>query len=195
MADKLRIGVWSDPGAQGTAGAWGADEEAGVFVLADASRCGTRGADAARAAVDAVSARLGTRPPGEDAAATLKEAFGAAQRVVHRIAPSSAEGDGVMLLAALLDEGRLSIAHVGVVRAYLLRAAASGAPSVPSHSRYTPSIVLPDGSRLTCLTHDHGDVADRVERGEVTREAAREHPERGRPSRVVGADAAPVPDV
>ncbi|MFT3767166.1 MAG: AAA family ATPase [Minicystis sp.] len=193
MSERIRIAVWSPPGtlAEG-ADAWASDEDADFVVLADGGRLAARGGDLARLAADAAAARLRDRGPRESIASALEESFAAAHRAVRGALPSApAEGAGVMLLAAVLDGARLRIAHVGVTRAYLLRPASSDAPPLPSRSRYTPSIVLPSGARLTCLTGDHSAVAGLVEDGEVPREAAREHPLRDLLRRALGRDDRP----
>ena len=196
MGDRIHIGAASRPGAPTPPeDVLVAHEEAGFVVLADGSRLRSRRAELARVAAVAAADRIGTRAPREDVGAALAGAFMAADAAVRKgqDGPPPA-GAGVMLLVAVLDGAQLHVAHVGVTRAYLLRAAASAAPPLPSRSRFAPAIDLPSGARLNCLTADHSVVADLVERGELTAEAAGTHPLRGRLNRALGAESPATPD-
>ena len=195
MSDRLRIGAASRPGAPiPPEDVFFADDDTGIVVLADGSRLRSRCAELARAAAVSAADRIRTRAQGEDVATTLIDAFAAADRAVragHDAVPP--RGAGVMLLAAVLDGAKLHLAHVGVTRAYLLRAAASSAPPVPSTWLYTPAIVLPSGARLTCVTGDHSAVAPLVESGEITADEASTHPLRGQLTRALGAESSSQP--
>jgi ATP-dependent Clp protease ATP-binding subunit ClpC len=196
VADQIHIGGASRPGAPTPLeDALIADETAGFVVLADATRLRAQGAELARAAAEAAADRIRARGPRDDLAAVMKDAFAAADRAVRRgQSAAPPRGAGVMLLAAVLDGAELHVAHVGVLRAYVLRAAASTAPALPSRSRHTPAIVLPSGARLTCLTADHSAVAGLVESGEITADAASTHPLRGRLTHALGGDSTTTPD-
>ena len=81
-------------------------------------------------------------------------------------------GMGTTLTAALLKEGRLTVAHVGDSRAYLLH----------------------DGA-LTQLTQDHSWVGEMVRRGELTPAQAAVHPHRSVITRALGTDGGAEPDM
>ena len=81
-------------------------------------------------------------------------------------------GMGTTCTAALLSGNRLIVAQVGDSRAYLLH----------------------DGN-LQQLTRDHSYVADLVERGEITKDYARIHPDRSKITRALGTDPNMVPDL
>ena len=81
-------------------------------------------------------------------------------------------GMGTTCTAALLSGNRLVVAQVGDSRAYLLH----------------------DGN-LQQLTRDHSYVADLVERGEITKDYARVHPDRSKITRALGTDPNMVPDL
>ena len=72
-------------------------------------------------------------------------------------------GMGTTLTAAVISESQLTIGHVGDSRAYLI-----------------------DGNEIMQLTKDHSVVQEMVDRGEITKEQARTHPERNKITRVVG---------
>jgi len=81
---------------------------------------------------------------------------------------STRRGMGTTLTAAVLTEGGLSVGHVGDSRAYRLR-----------------------GGELTQLTHDHSLVAELQRSGQLTAEAAENHPQKSIITRALG----PEPDV
>ena len=81
-------------------------------------------------------------------------------------------GMGTTCTAALMSGNKLVVAQVGDSRAYLLH----------------------DG-KLQQLTRDHSYVADLVERGEITKDYARIHPDRSKITRALGTDPNMVPDL
>ena len=81
-------------------------------------------------------------------------------------------GMGTTCTAALMSGNKLVVAQVGDSRAYLLH----------------------DG-KLQQLTRDHSYVADLVERGEITKDYARVHPDRSKITRALGTDPNMVPDL
>lgn len=74
-------------------------------------------------------------------------------------------GMGTTLTAAMLDGTRISLAHVGDSRAYLLHL-----------------------GRLEQITQDHSMVADLVRSGQITAEEGRVHPNRSVITRALGSD-------
>ena len=81
-------------------------------------------------------------------------------------------GMGTTCTAALMSANKLIIAQVGDSRAYLLHE-----------------------GKLQQLTRDHSYVADLVERGEITKDYARIHPDRSKITRALGTDPNMVPDL
>lgn len=81
-------------------------------------------------------------------------------------------GMGTTLVAAVFEPDRMTVAHVGDSRAYLVR-------------------------DDTCqqLTRDHSLVAEAVARGDLTESQAREHPHRNIITRALGSAAASEPDL
>lgn len=98
---------------------------------------------------------------------TLADQVGQANRAVFDRSQSdrSVSGMGTTLTAALIDDGRVHLVHVGDSRAYLLR----------------------DGT-LTQLTEDHTLVHRMVMEGEITEEEAETHPHRSILTRALGVD-------
>lgn len=79
---------------------------------------------------------------------------------------------GTTLTAAYIMRSLICIAHIGDSRAYLLREGV-----------------------LTSLTRDHSYVQELVERGYITREEARVHPEKNKITRALGFEFPITPDV
>jgi PPM family protein phosphatase len=99
----------------------------------------------------------------ERLAAIIQEAN---RRIFERArVDSEVSGMGTTVTAALLEEGRIVIGHVGDSRAYRLR-----------------------GGRLEQLTDDHSLVADLVRGGRISPEEAETHPQRSVITRALGTD-------
>lgn len=143
-----------------------------LLVVADGVGGAARGDVASGAAV--AQLRLLDRPPGNDA---LEQLAGSVHLAHNKIADLVAddpelEGTSTTLTAALFDGSRLSVAHVGDSRGYLLR----------------------DGE-LEQLTKDHTLVQSLVDEGRITDEEARTHPHRNIILRAVDGVHEPEPDV
>lgn len=74
-------------------------------------------------------------------------------------------GMGCTATCILIEENRMSVAHVGDSRVYLLH-----------------------GSTLVRITHDHSYVEELVDAGEITADEARVHPSRSIITRALGSD-------
>lgn len=100
----------------------------------------------------------------------LVSAVSAANAVIHDMGAADEElrGMGTTVVAAVLMDGVLCIAHVGDSRAYLCE---NGVP--PRR-----------------LTRDHSVVQMLVESGEISEEEARQHPKRNYITRALGVEAA-----
>ena len=115
---------------------------------------------------DAVLERLNDPERAGDPGAVLLESVEAANRVVcHRANTDPAcLGMGTTLVAALVTDQSCYVVNVGDSRAYLASA---------------------DGIRR--ITRDHSLVEDLVERGEITPDQARTHPQKNLITRALGA--------
>ncbi|HTI32973.1 MAG TPA: Stp1/IreP family PP2C-type Ser/Thr phosphatase [Miltoncostaea sp.] len=133
-----------------------------VLVVADGMGGAKAGEVAAQMAVDSVKRLVG--PVHED---DVRGAVERANRAIRRLASDDPDksGMGTTLTAAMLDDGRLDVVHVGDSRAYLWR----------------------DGT-LRQVTEDHSVVAELVRRGSITREEAETHPHRNVITRALGAE-------
>lgn len=138
--------------------------EINLFVVSDGMGGQSSGEIASRLASEAVIAhcREAAENPALPAVGRTKEgasefgnrlasAFRLANHAVHQAARRNAalHGMGATLVAVIVTEERLSIAHVGDSRAYRLR----------------------DG-RLELLTEDHSFIAEQVRQGHMTEEEA-----------------------
>ena len=105
----------------------------------------------------------------EQGSGTLAEQVEQANRAVFDRSQKDrrVSGMGTTLTAALIDGGRVHLAHVGDSRAYLFRA-----------------------GELSLLTEDHTLVHKMVVEGEITEEEAETHPHRSILTRALGVDAA-----
>jgi protein phosphatase len=133
-----------------------------VLVVADGMGGAKAGEVAAQMAVDAVGRLVGPVHEGD-----VRGAVERANKAIRRLATDDPDksGMGTTLTAAMLDDGRLDVVHVGDSRAYLWR----------------------DGE-LRQVTEDHSVVAELVRRGSITREEAETHPHRNVITRALGAE-------
>jgi protein phosphatase len=131
------------------------------------------GDEASRLAIDALEHEIGNpraagRPPRE----RLEAAFAAAVRAVARAAEDpDRNGMGTTLVVALLDRGRICVAHAGDSEAWLIRS---------------------DGAER--LTRPHTLIEDELAAGHITESEALGHPFRHAVSRALG-DEGVEPDV
>ncbi len=134
-----------------------------LFAVADGMG-GHRGGDVASTLALQTVERMFSAHDG-----SLIEQVEAANRAVFERSQSdrAVAGMGTTLTAALVQGGRVRLAHVGDSRAYLYR----------------------DGE-LLLLTEDHTLVHRMVEEGEITKEEAETHPHRNILTRALGTDDA-----
>ncbi|HEX2506877.1 MAG TPA: Stp1/IreP family PP2C-type Ser/Thr phosphatase [Miltoncostaeaceae bacterium] len=133
-----------------------------VIAVADGMGGAKAGEVAAQLAVEEVA-----RLPEPVAVADVRAAVGRANAAIRRMARDDPDksGMGTTFTAAMLEDGRLDVVHVGDSRAYLWR----------------------DG-RLRQLTEDHSVVAELVRRGSISPEDAETHPHRNVITRALGAE-------
>jgi len=160
--------------------------ELGFFAVADGMGGHNAGEIASRMAIDALRAYLertaiGSSSPGAGsnsdysaAANRLASGIRHANRVIYESTRNNPawQDMGTTIVAALLHENRLSIAHVGDSRAYLLR-----------------------GGGLIALTEDHSLVAEQVKLGQISPETGEASSQRNIITRALGSKAAPEVDL
>ncbi len=140
-----------------------------LFVVAD----GLGGHEAGEVASSLAVETLRDNAPRRPDANALARAVRAANREVIRAAREGIgrAGMGTTMTAAIVESGRIAIAHVGDSRAYLLH-----------------------DNILERITEDHSMVADMIRRGQITEEESRVHPNRSVITRALGTDANMVAD-
>jgi protein phosphatase len=136
-----------------------------VFVIADGMGGAQAGEVASEMLVKAFKSGL---PPDGSPEEKLAAVIRGANERIHESAHADREraGMGTTVAAAYVDDGEVSIAHVGDARAYLFR----------------------DGE-LTPLTRDHTLVQVLIDQGRLTTEEAAVHPQRSIITRAVGPEA------
>jgi protein phosphatase len=147
---------------------------AGPRLLAVADGCGSQGAPASAAAVDALKHLETDSVPAGDLLNILQDVIDRARQAVHDIAGSgpSSEGTGTTLTAMLWTGTQLALVHIGDCRVHLLR----------------------DGE-LFQITHDHTMVQSMVDEGRLSPEEAASHPQRSLLVRALGPGADTTPDM
>jgi len=160
---------------RGNEDCYAAAADLGLYLVADGMGGHTAGQVAseiaAQASVDALRTLV-------DASASLTDklrySVAAANREILDAAERESElsGMGTTLVALLVGDDRVALAHVGDSRAYLVRA-----------------------GRIRQLTDDHSLVAELVRRQEITETAARGHPHRHVLTRALGVRRLVEPDL
>lgn len=152
------------------------NRDSGVFVVADGMGGHAAGevasAIASRTIGDSACRQCGTL---DAQAEQLVEAFLEAGREISRQVDEEPSRAGMGTTATVLRlrrEGTFVVAHIGDSRAYLRR----------------------DGS-LRRVTRDHSWVQEQVERGLISPEQARGHPQSNIITRALGTDPHPAPDL
>jgi serine/threonine protein phosphatase PrpC len=173
----LRAGAQSDVGMRRRANEdrFVVSEELGLFLVADGMGGHTAGQLASTLAAEAAVQAVRTLA---DARASLTEklrySVAAANREILSTARARPEltGMGTTLVALMVAESRVALAHVGDSRAYLIR-----------------------GGRIRQLTHDHSLVAELVRRREISARDALGHPHRHVLTRALGVRRGVEPDL
>lgn len=153
-------------------------EDQALLVVCDGMGGARAGNVASELAVgaffDAVLERLVDPERTEDEYILLDEAVSLSNRVVCNRSYGDAEciGMGTTLVAALIKDQKVFVVNVGDSRGYM---------------------ISDDGIRQ--ITRDHSLVEDMVQRGEITREQARNHPQKNLITRALGASEQVVADI
>jgi protein phosphatase len=153
---------------------YGQDPGLGAFLVADGMGGHTAGQVASTIAIDTLLASLAAESPAGAPADRLRSAFVRANDEIFSTAQARPEfeGMGTTLVALLVADGQAAVAHIGDSRVYRIR----------------------DGS-IEQLTNDHSLVGELQRRGEISAEAAREHPHRHVLTRALGVRGEAEPDV
>lgn len=154
---------------------FGFDPGLGLYLVADGMGGHTAGQVASGLAMDAMleAVRCGTVGDGSPTE-RLRRAVAAANDLIFGTAEEQPglAGMGTTLVALLVAGGRAAVAHVGDSRVYRVRA-----------------------GRIRQLTDDHSLVGELQRRGEISADAAREHPHRHVLTRALGVRADAEPDL
>src|SRR5437016_11943836 len=160
-------------------------DEAKLFLVADGMGGHAAGEIASKIAVDSISEFIvhtkeddGTWPHAYDEhfGRTTNRLMAALRLANTRVLEAMRKdarlrGMGTTVVAALADDSRMSVAHVGDSRAYLIR----------------------DGA-LSRITNDHSWVFEQVQAGMLTEAEAEKHPLRNVITRALGGALQVVPD-
>jgi len=153
-----------------------ADQERGLFIVADGMGGHAAGEVASEMAVQIVARDLAAVRDlaGSEPLSFMSEALRNANRAIYErtIVEADKQGMGTTASCLLLGHGRWIIGHIGDSRVYLLR----------------------DGL-LRQVTKDHSYVQEQVDAGFLTPEQARYHPYSNVITRCVGANATVEADV
>lgn len=153
-----------------------ADQERGLFIVADGMGGHAAGEVASEMAVQIVSQELLSvrNPTDPQAAAQMIQAIQVANRRIWERTITEAEkhGMGTTASALLVGHGHYLIGHVGDSRIYRLRE-----------------------GRLEQLTKDHSYVQEQVDAGFLTPDQARVHPYSNVITRCIGANERVEPDL
>jgi PPM family protein phosphatase len=140
------------------------DPERGIYAVIDGVGGQAAGEHAAECAVDVIRERL-ERPIGtpED---RLREAIALANNEIYRLSLTRTEWNGMacVLTIALIEDGTVTVGHVGDSRLYLLRR-----------------------GEIEKITRDHSPVGEREDRGELSEAEAMTHARRNEIYRDVGS--------
>ncbi|MER7679844.1 MerR family transcriptional regulator [Streptomyces sp. NPDC096934] len=147
---------------------------AGPRLLAVADGCGSQGAPAGAAAIDALKHLETDSIPADGLLNVLEDAIEQVKQAVHMVAESggSPEGTGTTLTAMLWTGSQLALVHIGDSRVYLLR-----------------------NGELFQITHDHTMVQSMIDDGRLTPEEAASHPQRSLLIRALGQGADTTTDM
>lgn len=163
------------------------DKEEGLFIVADGMGGHAAGEVASKITVETIGEFIAATRQKEEATWPFKYNHEldfnsnrlavaiekANERVMSAVAAQPwLKGMGTTVVAGLLNEKILSLAHVGDSRAYLLR----------------------DG-QLSCLTDDHSWVHEQVAAGILTEEEAKTHPLKNVVTRALGGGTSVSPDL
>jgi PPM family protein phosphatase len=140
------------------------DGERGIYLVVDGMGGQAAGEEAAEIAVETVRGRL--ERPTESPEQRVREAIALANNAIFEAASGNPAWHGMacVLTLALVEDGHAVVGHVGDSRAYQIR-----------------------GGKIEKITRDHSPVGEREDAGELSEEAAMNHPRRNEVYRDVGS--------
>ncbi len=140
------------------------EPERGMYAVIDGVGGESGGEIAAQTALEILKARLSRRTT--DAARLIREAIALANKQIYDRAQTNPAlaGMACVLTVAVVDDGQVTIGHVGDSRLYLLR-----------------------HGEIRKVTRDHSPVGAREDVGEISEEEAMRHPRRNEIFRDVGS--------
>ncbi|MDP8979836.1 MAG: right-handed parallel beta-helix repeat-containing protein [Acidobacteriota bacterium] len=141
-----------------------ADDVRGIFLVIDGMGGHAAGEQAAGLALERIKTRL-ERQTGT-VEQRIREAITLANNSIHEAAQSRDEWKGMacVLTVAVIENGGVTIGHVGDSRLYRIRR-----------------------GKMEKITPDHSPVGEREDRGELSESAAMQHPRRNEVYRDVGS--------
>jgi serine/threonine protein phosphatase PrpC len=167
-ASQLLVGGHSDVGRKRTENEdrFFIDAPRGIFLVVDGLGGHAAGERAAEIAVDIISTRLSRRTGASDK--RIQEAFALASTQIFEAASRHSEWAGMACVAtvALIEEGQVTVGHVGDSRLYLL----------------TPG-------KMEKITRDHSPVGELEDSQKLSEDAAMRHPRRSEVYRDLGSAA------
>jgi len=156
--------------------AWFADEDRGIFIVADGLGGCAGGEVASRIIVERLPSLLDTAQslPFQDASNSVGKAINKLNGIVREAGRERLElsGMGSTVVLAIVQSGKALIAHVGDSRIYLLR-----------------------DDQLMRLTRDHSVIQDMLDNGMVTPQEAAVHPSRAIVTQCIGTPGVVNPDI
>lgn len=140
------------------------DPDRGLFVIVDGMGGQAAGEVAAETAVTLIRERLGRRIGSLPD--RIREAIAVANNEIFEQAQSNPAWHGMacVLTVAVVEDGQVTVGHVGDSRLYLL-----------------------EPGQIRKVTHDHSPVGEREDRGELSESDAMRHPRRNEVFRDVGS--------
>ncbi len=151
-------------------------EKACAAVLCDGMGGEAHGGLASQLAVDVISRRISENFTEFMSRNTVRNllitAVSAANSIVYDTALKEPPGTvmGTTCVAAIVSDGRAYIVNVGDSRGYHL-------------------FTSEDSECIQQVTKDHSHVRDLIDRGEITEDQAKTHPERNKITRAIGAES------
>ena len=141
-----------------------ADDVRGIFLVIDGMGGHAAGEQAADIALERIKTRL-ERQTGTPEQ-RIREAITLANNAIHQAAQTRDEWKGMacVLTVAVIENGGITIGHVGDSRLYRIRR-----------------------GKIEKITPDHSPVGEREDRGELSESAAMQHPRRNEVYRDVGS--------
>lgn len=141
------------------------DDARGFFLVVDGMGGHQAGEQAAEIAVERIRTRLERQTDSVEQ--RLREAITLANNAIYESARSKPEWEGMacVLTAAVIEDGQVTVGHVGDSRLYKIKRGA-----------------------IEKITHDHSPVGEREDSGELTEAEAMKHPRRNEVYRDVGSE-------